>query len=85
MAKAPGSVSGWAGNGAVWFKVNQITAVTNGGSSISFPAQSKLIPRNPQFEVSLLIILARRPWNYLHGPEEPAHRRVREDVLSPDR
>jgi len=40
MAKAPSSVSGWAGDGAVWFKVYQITAETNGGSSITFPAQN---------------------------------------------
>lgn len=40
MAKAPDSVDGWAGDGAVWFKVYEITAVTNGGESISFPAQS---------------------------------------------
>ncbi|KAF7325346.1 Lytic polysaccharide monooxygenase [Mycena venus] len=40
MAKAPGNVSTFAGDGAVWFKVYQITATTNGGSSISFPAQS---------------------------------------------
>ncbi|KAJ6473610.1 glycoside hydrolase family 61 protein [Mycena vitilis] len=41
MAKAPtGNVSSFAGDGAVWFKVYQITAVTNGGSSISFPAQN---------------------------------------------
>jgi len=40
MAKAPSSVTGWAGDGAVWFKVYQITAVTNGGTSITFPAQN---------------------------------------------
>ncbi|KAJ7640782.1 glycoside hydrolase family 61 protein [Mycena polygramma] len=41
MAKAPtGNVSSFAGDGAVWFKVYQITAVTDGGSSISFPAQN---------------------------------------------
>jgi hypothetical protein len=40
MAKAPSNVTGWAGDGAVWFKVYQITAVTNGGTSITFPAQS---------------------------------------------
>ncbi|KAJ7266879.1 glycoside hydrolase family 61 protein [Mycena haematopus] len=40
MAKAPGNVSTFAGDGAVWFKVHQITAVTNGGTSISFPAQN---------------------------------------------
>lgn len=42
MAKAPnGNVSSFAGDGAVWFKVYEITPVTNGGSSISFPAQSE--------------------------------------------
>ncbi len=85
MAKAPGSVSGWAGNGAVWFKSESDHRSDERRIQHLVPRQSKLIPRNPQFEVSLLIILARRPWNYLHGPEEPAHRRVREDVLSPDR
>ncbi|KAJ7485090.1 glycoside hydrolase family 61 protein [Mycena galericulata] len=41
MAKAPtGDVSDFAGDGAVWFKVYEITAVTNGGSSITFPAQN---------------------------------------------
>ncbi|PAV16696.1 glycoside hydrolase family 61 [Pyrrhoderma noxium] len=39
MAKAPDSVDGWAGDGAVWFKVYQISAVTNGGQSITFPAE----------------------------------------------
>jgi len=40
MAKAPSSgVTGWAGDGSVWFKVYQISAVTDGGTSITFPAQ----------------------------------------------
>ena len=39
MAKAPGDVDGWAGDGDVWFKVYQISAVTNGGESIKFPAE----------------------------------------------
>lgn len=39
MAKAPDSVTGWAGDGDVWFKVYQISAVTNGGESITFPAE----------------------------------------------
>ncbi|KXN92164.1 putative endo-beta-1,4-glucanase D, partial [Leucoagaricus sp. SymC.cos] len=42
MAKAPGDVSTWDGSGSVWFKAHfiayLITAVTNGGSSISWPA-----------------------------------------------
>lgn len=42
MAKAPDSVDGWAGDGAVWFKVYQISAVTNGGQSITFPAEGSL-------------------------------------------
>jgi len=51
MAKAPSNVTGWAGDGAVWFKVYQITAVTNGGTSITFPAQnlpsvSFTVPKN---------------------------------------
>ncbi|KAJ7126150.1 glycoside hydrolase family 61 protein [Mycena epipterygia] len=41
MAEAPtGDVSSFTGDGAVWFKVYEISAVTNGGSSISFPAQN---------------------------------------------
>ncbi|KIJ33747.1 lytic polysaccharide monooxygenase [Sphaerobolus stellatus SS14] len=40
MAKAPSNVSTFAGDGAVWFKVFQIPAVTNGGQSITFPAQN---------------------------------------------
>ncbi|KAF7971746.1 hypothetical protein HWV62_19997 [Athelia sp. TMB] len=52
LAKAPSSgVAGFAGDGAVWFKVFQISAVTNGGTSISWPAQnlpgvSFTIPKN---------------------------------------
>ncbi|KAI0032052.1 glycoside hydrolase family 61 protein A [Vararia minispora EC-137] len=46
MAMAPGgnapsgNVSSFAGDGAAWFKVYQITAQTNGGTSITFPAQN---------------------------------------------
>ncbi|PPR04841.1 hypothetical protein CVT26_012996 [Gymnopilus dilepis] len=40
MAKAPANVSTWDGSGSVWFKVYQIPAVTNGGSSISFPGSN---------------------------------------------
>lgn len=40
MAKANGSVSNFTGDGKVWFKVYQITAETNGGKSITFPAQN---------------------------------------------
>ncbi|KAF7973038.1 hypothetical protein HWV62_16318 [Athelia sp. TMB] len=52
LAKAPSSgVATFAGDGAVWFKVFQISAVTNGGTSISWPAQnlpgvSFTIPKN---------------------------------------
>ena len=40
MAKAPSGVdvASWDGSGAVWFKVHEISAVTNGGSSITFPS-----------------------------------------------
>lgn len=38
MAKAPGDVTNWDGSGSVWFKVHQITAVTNGGASITWPS-----------------------------------------------
>ncbi|KAJ7625909.1 glycoside hydrolase family 61 protein [Roridomyces roridus] len=42
MARAPTGqdVSTWAGDGAVWFKVYEITAVTDGGTTISYPAQN---------------------------------------------
>jgi hypothetical protein len=52
MAKAPnGNASTFAGDGAVWFKVYQLSAVTNGGSSITFPSDGKAsidftIPKN---------------------------------------
>jgi len=40
MARVPSSSTAatWAGDGAVWFKVYQIPAVTNGGTSITFPS-----------------------------------------------
>ncbi|KAJ7121476.1 glycosyl hydrolase family 61-domain-containing protein [Mycena epipterygia] len=40
MAKAPSGtdVASWDGSGNVWFKVYQISAVTDGGSTITFPA-----------------------------------------------
>ncbi|KAJ7624822.1 glycosyl hydrolase family 61-domain-containing protein [Roridomyces roridus] len=39
MAKAPSGtdVASWDGSGTVWFKVYQISAVTDGGSTITFP------------------------------------------------
>ncbi|PPQ67211.1 hypothetical protein CVT26_007284 [Gymnopilus dilepis] len=38
MAKAPNNnVASWDGSGSVWFKVFQISAVTDGGSTITFP------------------------------------------------
>jgi len=41
MAKAPSAVASWDGSGDVWFKVYQISAVTDGGSTITFPAQNQ--------------------------------------------
>lgn len=41
MAKAPGKASAFDGSGAVWFKVKEVTAVTDGGKSINFPSLSK--------------------------------------------
>ncbi|KAJ6517469.1 glycosyl hydrolase family 61-domain-containing protein [Mycena vitilis] len=40
MAKAPAGtdVASWDGSGSVWFKIYQISAVTDGGTSITFPA-----------------------------------------------
>ncbi|TCD65931.1 hypothetical protein EIP91_001999 [Steccherinum ochraceum] len=51
MAKAPSTADGWAGDGAVWFKVYELSAVTNGGQSITFPAEnapgvSFTVPKN---------------------------------------
>ena len=42
MAKAPSgeTAATFDGSGDVWFKVYQITAVTDGGTSITFPAQN---------------------------------------------
>ncbi|KAJ7586786.1 glycoside hydrolase [Mycena floridula] len=39
MAKAPTGtdVANWDGSGTVWFKIYQISAVTDGGTSITFP------------------------------------------------
>ncbi|KAI0759282.1 glycoside hydrolase family 61 protein [Trametes elegans] len=41
MAKAPAGtdVADWDGAGSVWFKAYEITAKTDGGQSISFPAE----------------------------------------------
>ncbi|KAH7915475.1 family 61 glycoside hydrolase [Hygrophoropsis aurantiaca] len=40
MAKAPSgtNISDWDGSGTVWFKVHEVTAVTDGGTSISWPS-----------------------------------------------
>ncbi|KAJ6453558.1 glycoside hydrolase [Mycena sanguinolenta] len=40
MAKAPSGtdVASWDGSGEVWFKIYQISAVTDGGETITFPA-----------------------------------------------
>ncbi|KDR80003.1 hypothetical protein GALMADRAFT_136572 [Galerina marginata CBS 339.88] len=51
MAKAPGNVSTWDGSGSVWFKVFQMPAVTNGGTTITFPGSniqtvSFTVPKN---------------------------------------
>jgi hypothetical protein len=39
MAKAPGAAADFDGDGEVWFKVHEISAVTDGGSTITFPAE----------------------------------------------
>ncbi|KAF7966953.1 hypothetical protein HWV62_36346 [Athelia sp. TMB] len=52
LAKAPSTgVAGWTPTGNVWFKVYEISAVTDGGTSITFPSQnlpgiSFTIPKN---------------------------------------
>ncbi|KAJ8082891.1 hypothetical protein PM082_008748 [Marasmius tenuissimus] len=38
MAKAPGDVSSFKGDGAVWFKVHEEPAITDGGNSINWPS-----------------------------------------------
>jgi len=40
MAKAPSGtdVASWDGSGEVWFRIYQISAVTDGGTTITFPA-----------------------------------------------
>ncbi|KAG6873158.1 hypothetical protein C0995_002316 [Termitomyces sp. Mi166 len=41
MARASnGDAASFAGDGAVWFKVYEIGAITNGGTSITWPAQN---------------------------------------------
>lgn len=40
MAKAPGNAANFDGSGSVWFKVHEISAVTDGGKTISFPSSS---------------------------------------------
>ncbi|KAG8997361.1 hypothetical protein FRB90_012517 [Tulasnella sp. 427] len=42
MAKVPSgqTAATFNGAGAVWFKAGQVTAVTNGGSSITFPTDN---------------------------------------------
>ncbi|KAG8778260.1 hypothetical protein FRC12_025073 [Ceratobasidium sp. 428] len=40
MAKAPSTAASFDGSGKVWFKVGQVSAVTNGGSSITFPTDN---------------------------------------------
>ncbi|KAF8710706.1 Glycoside hydrolase family 18 protein, partial [Rhizoctonia solani] len=40
MAKAPSTAASFDGSGNVWFKVYQLSAVTNGGSTITFPADN---------------------------------------------
>ncbi|EAU89754.1 endoglucanase II [Coprinopsis cinerea okayama7 len=39
MARAPGSVANWDGSGAVWFRVHEISANTNGGTRMTFPSE----------------------------------------------
>ncbi|KAH6899131.1 glycoside hydrolase [Coprinopsis sp. MPI-PUGE-AT-0042] len=50
MARAPSGVdvANWDGSGQVWFKVHEITAVTDGGRSISFPSNGM---RNIEFTI----------------------------------
>ncbi|CAE6421227.1 unnamed protein product [Rhizoctonia solani] len=40
MAKAPSTAAAFDGSGNVWFKVYQLSAVTDGGSSIKFPSDN---------------------------------------------
>lgn len=40
LSKAPSTAASYDGSGA-WFKIYQITPVTNGGSSITFPTDSE--------------------------------------------
>ncbi|KAL5635458.1 hypothetical protein ACGC1H_004299 [Rhizoctonia solani] len=40
MAKAPSTAATFDGSGNVWFKVYQLSAVTDGGSTIKFPADN---------------------------------------------
>lgn len=40
MAKAPDAANEFDGSGDVWFKVHEISAVTDGGTSITWPDDS---------------------------------------------
>jgi hypothetical protein len=42
MAKAPGKAAAYDGSGTTWFKVSQVTAVTDGGTTINWPSLSEL-------------------------------------------
>jgi Auxiliary Activity family 9 (formerly GH61) len=51
MAKAPSIAASFDGSGTVWFKVYELSALTDGGHSISWPAMNKpgynfTIPQN---------------------------------------
>ncbi|KAI3605219.1 glycoside hydrolase family 61 protein [Moniliophthora roreri] len=47
MAKAPGDVSQFKGDGNVWFKVYEESAITDGGKSINWPSYSKFLDLLP--------------------------------------
>lgn len=90
MARASnGDASTFAGDGNVWFKVHEIPAKTDGGSTITFPgssasfslslhhASASLYSESIPLSASLLIFVAYRyPQCHIHRPEVAAERPV---------
>lgn len=70
MAKAPAAAAAFDGSGAVWFKVKEVTAQTDGGKTINWPSLGKLKCHCPLCRNSPLITLGicRHEPDHLHHP-----------------
>lgn len=71
MAKAPGDVTSWDGSGAVWFKVHEISAVTNGGTSISWPSTSNILSISMIFPLIDACFLSHEHRHFYHSEVPP--------------